>query len=263
MSSEKIKNQKLTLKNLKNKFEDQRVIVLGCSPYLTDYDKFDLEKVLSKNKVIGIKQAYKIFKNFVDIHVYNCCNIERYDYGNQKPLVVEASSTIPSSNSFDMFFHIKERDAGNSLSSVCSQANSSDFLNNWSLSNYEENILFSAWRGLDIHLRPFGPGIMSELIFYLCEHLGFSETILIGCDNEPKENQTHFYRNEKNEYEAASNDPHKTSPWLNFEKEKKMFLDLMTYWNDWFLKKNKKIKLISNFNNYPDCIEKLNLNELL
>ena len=42
-----------------------------------------------------------------------------------------------------------------------------------------------------------------------------------------------------------------------------MFLDLMTYWNDWFLKKNKKIKLISNFNNYPDCIEKLNLNELL
>ena len=83
------------------------------------------------------------------------------------------------------------------MSSVCSQANSSDFLNNWSLSNYEENILFSAWRGLDIHLRPFGPGIMSELIFYLCEHLGFSETILIGCDNEPKENQTHFTETRK------------------------------------------------------------------
>lgn len=263
MSREKkLKEQRELIKSLKDSCKGETVIILGCSPFLLDYDNHDLKKVLGEYKVLGIKQSYKIFKNFIDIHVYNCCNIEQYEYSDKKPLVIEASSKAPSGNNFDLFFHIQERNKANSLSSLALSTASDSCLDDWSFSG-KRKYLKSAWRNCDIELRPCGPGIMSEIIFFICEHMGFSEIILIGCDNESSGKRTHFYRDKDNQYSHTSNDPHKNSPWINFEEEKRMFLGLMDFWNKWFLKKNTELKIVSKFNNYPSSIKKIELNEIL
>ena len=257
-----LNNQGSLLKSIRNKYQDQTVIILGCSPFLTDYKKEDMEKLLRANKVIAIKQSYNLFKNFIDIHAYNCCNIQNYNYGNQKPMVIEASSVPPSSNPFDLYFHIKDRAESMSLSSLCLTNDTSKPIDKWTLSQ-ESNILRSAWNGCDIHLRPYGPGIMSELIFYVCEHLGFSRIILIGCDNESNGGKTHFYRDDNNQCGKISNDPHHNSPWISFNKEKEMYLKLMGIWNDWFSKKNISLEVVSKFNNYPKSIKKTKINEII
>mgnify|MGYP006105948617 CR=1 FL=1 len=262
MSSEKVlRNQSVLIESIHNKFKGETAIVLGCSPFLSDYDDSLMMELLSAHRVIAIKQSYNLFNNFVDIHAYNCCNMESYVYGEKKPMIVEASSLAPSNNPFDLYFHIKERDKGRSLSAICANEGTHRELDKWVLSE-ERNLIKSAWNGCDIRLRPYGPGIMSELIFYMCEHLGFSRIILIGCDNESSGNKTHFYRDENNKCNKISNDPHSSAPWMNFNEEKNMHLRLMNSWNDWFSNKGVSLELVSKFNNYPESIKKIKINDI-
>jgi hypothetical protein len=263
MSRKKVlEDQEGLIKSIHNKFSGETVVVLGCSPFLSEYDSATIRNILNANRVIAIKQSYNLFKNFVDIHAYNCCNIQNYDYGEIKPMIFEASSLAPSSNPFDLYFHIKERDKRKSLSALCANSGTCDELDKWTFSR-SGNLIKNAWDGCDIHLRPCGPGIMSELIFYICEHLGFSRIILIGCDNESSGSRTHFYRDKDNKCQEVSNDPHHSAPWINFNEEKNMHLRLMDSWNKWFSGKGVSLELVSRFNNYPKSIKKIKINEIV
>ena len=104
------------LNRLQGLFKGETMVVLGCSPYITSIDRIVLEDVCRNNRVISLKQSYLLFPDLVDIHIYNCCNIQRYEYGDSKPIVIESSSAPPSINNFDLFFMVKERDKRKSVS---------------------------------------------------------------------------------------------------------------------------------------------------
>ena len=239
------------LNSLKGLFEGETVVILGCSPYIGSIDRPALENVCRNNKVISLKQSYLLFPDLVDIHIYNCCNIQRYEYGDSRPIVIESSSAPPSINNFDLFFMVKERDKRKSVSWVCNQQENFSEIDKWSITNSSNP-----------YLRPYGPGIMTEIVFYLCEYLGASKIVLIGCDNKSMGNVTHFYRDKNNYSDHTFNDPHAGSPWVDFNEEKSLFLNSMVYWQQWLSSKNITIENASKFHYYPKTINHIGVNEI-
>ncbi len=252
MSSKINSKNKELLSSMSDLYKGDVGIVLGCSPYVGLHDQSLLREVCSKNKVISIKQSYHMLPDLVDIHIYNCCNIQKYNYLQNKPISLEVSSASLSLHNFHLFFKIRERDKRKSVSWISRDKKNFDEIEKWSISNSK-----------DPFVRPYGPGIMTEIVFYMCEYLGLSKIVLIGCDNQSMGGVTHFYRNSKNLPSLPIiNDPHAGSPLIKFEEEKSIFLESMTYWQKWLESKGVEIYNLSEFNNYPSSIKKVKINEL-
>ena len=167
---------------IKNLYEDKECYVLTCGPSLTNYTPDELREKLQDKIVIAVKQAYEYVPDIVDIHVYNCNNYQSYDYGDSPPLVVGCSSlpedvttaNIWAGTSPDLFYRIHGHDY---TQAICN------------------SLAFDA-HTLDQTLdRPWGPGIMTEVVFYLTEHLGFKSVRTVGWDLEtPGTTESrHFY----------------------------------------------------------------------
>ena len=173
-------------------------------------------KQLIKNKpVISIKQAFDYFKQETDIHIYNCANYKKYDYDStKKPVIIEASTFPDPIAPCDLKFQIRVRDFKDSVSK---------------LKNYED------WTFVKNKFeRPYGPGIETELLIYLLEHLGFSEAITVGWDNkivgDTSQNQ-HFYSGDEKE-KPLINDC-SLVPFEKLKLEEQISLDAISDWYDW------------------------------
>ena len=115
---------------------------------------------------IAVKQAIDVVGEQADFHCWNSFNVSRFKRPSPSTIrcfIAGPSSRIPQWNRRDLSFPQVEGKGGlaNSL------AYSRDF---------SEHLIASD------PVRPFGPGIMYELVFYLAVHLGVSEIITIGWD---------------------------------------------------------------------------------
>lgn len=159
---------------LRDLFKGEKCYVVSCGPTLLEHDQDSLKELLSNNLTISIKQAFDIFTQESDFHIYNCANLKSYNYMENRPIVVEASSVPSRLGPCDLNFFIRERDFNKSISSTGK-------ISDWDLS--KEN-----------HLRPYGPGIMYEVVLYLVKHLGVTQCTSIGWDAfNPSPSNQHFY----------------------------------------------------------------------
>ena len=180
-----------------------------------------------------------MFEQETDFHVYNCANFKNYDYSNHRPIVAEASTTPFKLGECDLKFFIRERNFDNSISS---KKNFDD----WTLEN---NTL----------LRPFGPGIMYEMVFYLLEHLGVSEIITIGWDNKLLDDDPlhgHFYDMKgsgmKKEDFIDSNDvAENENSAKSLKYEEKLTVGAIQDWYNWLKSKDTVIKIVSTKSENP------------
>tara|TARA_Y100000034_G_C6909381_1_gene423329 strand:+ start:891 stop:3008 length:2118 start_codon:yes stop_codon:yes gene_type:complete len=235
------------LKVIKDAFKGERCYVVSCGPSLLDHDIRSLKKLFADDLVICVKQAYDMFSELTDFHVYNCANFKKYDYGMSEPIILEASSLGRKLGHCDISFPIVERGFGNSLSA---QKNFSEW-------TFDKKPL----------TRPYGPGIMYEMIFYLIEHLGISEVITIGWDNKLREdNKHHFYdingddRSKHIHFNAV--DDNKVAV-ENLPHEAELTNSVIGDWYSWLKDSGAEMKIISKENEAPDHILRLELDELL
>ena len=240
-----LQSEKLAL--LKDLFKGEKCYVLSCGPTLTEHDEDAVKGLLENNLTIAIKQAYDLFASFTDFHVYNCANYKKYDYTARRPVVLEASTTPFKLGECDLKFFIQERNFDNSVAAK---------------KNFDEWTLDK--QGM---LRPYGPGIMYEAVFYLLQHLGVSEVITIGWDNkllpEGAAHQ-HFYDKEGSTYKkeefihsnevAANETAAKTLP-----HEEGITLSVVGDWHDWLRQNECELKIISRLNPADDKIERVEL----
>jgi len=168
---------------IKDIAKDKECVILTCGPSLNNFSEEDLREKLKDKFVIAVKQAFNKVPDMVDMHVFNCNNYEPYEYKDDKPVVIGCSSMpLPvtleriwgSDTTLDFFYRVISNGYENSL------AKTKDF-DSFSLSN--------------TLTRPWGPGIMSELVFFLVQHMGFSSVTTIGWDlEEPGQTKSnHFY----------------------------------------------------------------------
>jgi len=286
---ERLFGQEKLLSEIKGSRRGDTCIVVGCSPYLMNYPQSELREVLSQHTVMCIKQAYDLYPELCDIHVFNCCNAKTYKYATPKPLVVECSTLVPSENDFDLFFFVKDRSLSQTTSYKMLKSESFDVLDSTQLDSLKsegsmhclpkpqgspeskaggpkkdrDDIDEIEGAKTPIYVRPYGPGILSEICFPLCAHLGFSRMILIGCDNTCKPDKTHFYRgsDDLSKY-IESNDPHAGNPNVPFSQEAKIFRNSILYWYNWLNKHGCRLQIVSSVCPFSKAIPRITLNDV-
>ena len=239
-----LESQKEKLALLKGAFSGDKCYVLSCGPTLLDNNQENLRKEIEKTPTLAIKQSADLFEGLVDFHVYNCGNYKNYEYPTREPIVTEASTTPWKLGNCDLKFFIKERDFNNSLSAK-------NNLSDWTLDKQQL-------------LRPYGPGIMYEIVFYMIEHLGFSEVITVGWDNKlsgTDQSKQHFYDKDGSKFDKSEfihyNEVAENVKMEQLSHEEKITSDAIGIWNNWLSQQGCKLKICSSINPAPNEIERI------
>lgn len=225
-----ISSNKRKIEMLKNKHEGEDCYILTCGPSLRNHDPGFLKQKLKGKKVFAIKQAFNYIPEIVDYHFFNSNNFEIYDYSKNKPFTMVSSAEDElamihhiwtNKQEYDVFTFIEDdRDFSKS---ICKSLNFQDY-------TFDKQIN-----------RPWGPGMMTELVIYAAVHMGFKNIYTIGWDLErPGETKSnHFYKS-KNLIRPA--DPMK-------QEEILLNIEMTKHLNKWL--KDKDINLyIANKNSY-------------
>lgn len=232
---------------LKDLLRGESAYLLSCGPTLVDHEKDKLNNICKNNLAFSIKQAYDLFPEHMDVHFYNCGNYKDYNYGDNPPLVFEAS-TNPSGvgKQHDVRFLIKERNFNNSLSLV-------ENFEDWTIEKQP-------------FLRPYGPGIMYEIVFFMAQHLGLEEFTTIGWDNKlisKDADKQHFYDMQKTEFDKSNfihyNEVAQNVGMDSLNYEAKVTTSAMEPFYKWLKSKNLNLKIISDLNPAPLLIPRIKI----
>lgn len=155
------------LNSLKNAYSGEDCYILTAGPSIKE---IPVEKLIDATRgklVIAVKQTYNLIPEAVDIHVINPFNYEAYNFLNDPLKIcveIEGSNLMTPQYHSDLIFEIIRKSAGNRQASL---AATMDY------ENYKlENSL----------MRPWGPGIMHELVIYLPILLGCKNVYILGWD---------------------------------------------------------------------------------
>ena len=163
-----INQQKLNL--LKNTHIGKDCVIIACGPSVIKYE--DEIKNLGNDKIIiAVKQALSLVPT-AQYHILNFINIQQYDYSKNKPCVLEIYRGNERHKYHDIGFEFSSKEAL------------------FKTKNFKKYLLENSYT------RPWGPGIMYELGFYLAYHLGCKSITTYGWDADLT-NKSHFYKSDK------------------------------------------------------------------
>ena len=164
-------------KALQNAYSGKTAYIVSCGPTLNEFDFNKLRDRLKDELVICVKQTYDVLSDVCDFHVYNCGNYKNYDYSKNADCISVECTSYPQflNEQCDLKFFINERNFARSVSIMKN-------FDDWTLEGQE---------------RPYGPGIMYEIVFYLAQYLGVDKLVTIGWDNtltiDANQKGFHFY----------------------------------------------------------------------
>ena len=210
---------------LKNAYSGEECFILTAGPSLGMIEIDKLREVTRGKLVIAVKQAYNIIPDLVDIHVINPYNYQLYKFINDpiKIFVDVKGSTLKSPGyNPDLRFEIDNKAAG---------------IREKSLAFTREYERFEIDSSL---LRPWGPGIMHELVIYLPTLFGCKSIKILGWDLGNKGNSIipHYYET-KNIFKISEIIIMKTLPIKYYN----IYIRYTNYLRTALFKYNNKIRL--------------------
>lgn len=163
---------------LHDAYRGERAVIVTCGPSLGDFDPARLRAALAGELTLSVKQAIDVTAEETDFSCFNSFNVTRYRRRSPDTiacLVREPTGRTPQLNKADLVFAQSATSGDLDRSLAATRA-------------FDEHHLD------DTTPRPWGPGIMYELVLHLAVHLGVSEIVTIGWDiaNAAGRN-THFY----------------------------------------------------------------------
>ncbi len=177
-------------------YEGEAAYLLACGPSLNSAWSDRVEHFLRDKLVIAVKQAYNRVPGYADFHLLNPWNYQSYEYAEPAPIVAAARAPgDPDTPGMkpDLLFSVPDpRNYAKRLATT------------WH---------FDRWLLSESHDRPWGPGVVYELGFYLLVHIGVSHIVTLGWDlgerNSPV--MEHFFEEAEFGNDAADgilNKPH-------------------------------------------------------
>lgn len=162
---------------LHNAYAGATAFVLACGPSLNEYKPEELARLLKSELVLCIKQSFDHVQAECDFLLLNSWNFRRYEFHTGRPIIIrEAGAKDPP-----VYL------AGDIELAIPKPSSRDDQL---ALSKRFDDYTFS--RTIQ---RPWGPGVLYELGFYLAEHVGARKIVTLGWDvgvkNSPQ--MPHFY----------------------------------------------------------------------
>ena len=231
------------LKSLHNIHKGETCYILGCGPSLKDYAIEEIEEVLRDNPTIAIKQAFFTNPALIDYHIINDNNLMEYPHRDFMDSVIrlvscrheETAKQISQLAEWDVFTPI-EQDTDFSQA-LC---NTLDF-DKYTFDNQYE--------------RPWGPGLMGELVFFFAYHLGFKNIITLGWDHEQPGTTTshHFYDHALSSDELV-NPANKMLP-----DEIAKNINMSREWYLWLKERDVNLSTISKNSHIHEIIPRLTL----
>lgn len=175
----------------KKLFREKTAYIFAAAPSLNQVDIESMERELSDNLVISIKQSVEVTKAYTDFMLINFCNLTDFDWKNISAPVFwttfdESHPLMIKENNFKCDETFKA--TGNGKNNADGFASSTAGSQKWdNLIELEEGVI------------KWGPGLMYELAIPLAIHLGVNKICLVAWDigklSEDKEAfvNEHFY----------------------------------------------------------------------
>ncbi|WP_431283410.1 hypothetical protein ACQW02_00975 [Humitalea sp. 24SJ18S-53] len=158
-------------------YAGETMFILGCGPSLAEYTADQLDQLLAGKLVVALKQALDYVPTQGDFLVLNSWNFRSYEFARARPVVIRESGR----NDPPVFLD------GDIALDIPRPSSRDDQL---ALSRKFDDYMFSKTLN-----RPWGPGVLYEIGFYLAEHMGVSKVVTLGWDvgvrNSPQ--MPHFY----------------------------------------------------------------------
>lgn len=243
-----------TLDSLYNILKDKSVVILTCGPSLNEYDKEKIKNFSKSKVVICIKETINEFSDICDIFIANESRYRDYDLNKYNCFKIYQKGRKIIKNKVDHYDFIVEEDYDY-------RKKSRQLL----IDKNFDNFTFD-----NTPLRPWGPGILYETVFYLCHHMGVKNIYTIGWDliDNKMENITHYFENNQNNYYRKSLKFGKKCEDCKYEKyyEGKEFKDEMKMVNqniihmyDFFKKNEMNIYVVGEQSYVNKHIPRINL----
>ena len=167
---------------LLNAYQGEDCYILTAGPSINELAIERLREVLRGKLVIAVKQTFDIIPEHVDFHVINPYNYQIYDFKGTDPvrIIIDGEgSTLKTPNyEPDMAFEIEKTQTGHRDKSLAARKDFSKY-------ELDHNLL-----------RPWGPGIMYEIVLYLPVLFGCKNLFIIGWDLGRPDTEviTRFYK---------------------------------------------------------------------
>lgn len=162
---------------LAGRLEGRDVYILSCGPSLSEYSPEKLTSMLRNECVFAVKQAFPLVPELTDVQILNTWNSQKYEYDVKRPFIVRETAVgdPPVFGESDLNLTVsKPSDLSEQLARK---------------QNFDD---FTFARTLK---RPWGPGVLYEIAFYLALHMGTQRIITLGWDVGVKNSAVmpHFY----------------------------------------------------------------------
>jgi hypothetical protein len=177
------------LKQFAGRHQHGDCLILGCGPSLNDFTDDQLKELCQDKVVFSIKQAFNRIPYLTNYHFLNSANIVQYVYPQPIPIILElAKNEIGWANQIP--HHI-----------LVLVNNNTDF--SQSLVATKD---FDSWSFSESEARPWGPGLMYEVVLFMAQHMGFLNVYTIGWDmGAPgSTRREHFYGSHRNTMNPAN-----------------------------------------------------------
>lgn len=198
-------------------------LMLGAGPSLAGFSPKKLAELAEDKVVFAIKQAYLRCPSLVDFHFFNDNNFTPVTYDRTKCKVV---ACLPANHRPPVLEQMADF--------ICLVGQNWEF--HESLSGSHK---FSDWTLEKSPLvRPWGPGITYEIVFYMAHYLGCPSIETIGWDLGPKGSlsRSHFYDGVK---------PALVNPAAPLDKnEAQKEISLTAAFNSWLLSEGISLKIL-------------------
>lgn len=203
----------MKLEELFKKHLNQDGVILTCGPSLNEY-KEEIVLDFCKDKiVICIKESIIKYKNIADFFIANGTRLRKYSFNSK---TIKIYQNDGRKNRLQDYNLILDEDKPFNIEKQLLK------LKNFDQYNFKNTLN-----------RPWGPGILYELVFYLCEYMGIKNVYTIGwdlIDTTKTGKLTHFFDNyEDGQYQ-------KSEKWENWDFKKEMILvnDNIPFMYDYF-----------------------------
>jgi hypothetical protein len=159
-------------------YQGERCVIVTCGPSLGEVPVDRLRRALEGVLTLSVKQAVHVTAEHTDFLCFNSFNVTRFTTPSKNTIrcfAREPTGKTPQLNRADLTID-QATNVGDLRRSL---AVTTDF----------------ASHPLTAHTpRPWGPGIMYELVLHLAVHLGVAHITTIGWDiGNPQGKNTHFY----------------------------------------------------------------------
>lgn len=227
------KNEKI-LRDLKDSQAGRECLLVGCGPSIKKIPTKKIHNFSEGKCLFTVKQAHNLMEEASDFHFLNDNNLSSYSYSRATVVVSENCQNVKCpflEISSDLHFIVAQNlDIEKSLGFTY------DF-DRWTLNK-------------EPYFRPFGPGILSELVLFFVKHLGFKTLYSVGVDLGPPEQQKreHYYT-EETQLEAHS----------MHLGESAREIELMGAFHRWFKSQNIEWVVASPDSYLPKEIERIKL----